>query len=79
MEDVLGMIYMSVGVRVRLLHRQIYTGERCIAGFILTENILVKEAAVFRRSNLVWRHARQRRWEWWEVLPLAGVVRIRCR
>lgn len=78
MEDVLGMIYMSIGVLVRLLYRQIYAGKRCIAGFILTEDVLVKKAAVFRGSKLIWRHARQCRRERREVLRLPGVVWIRC-
>lgn len=79
MEAVLGMIYMSIGVLVRMLHRQIYAAERCIAGFILTENILVEKAAVFGWSKLVWCHARQRRREWRKVLRLPGGVGIRCR
>lgn len=69
---------MSIGVLIGLLHRQIYAGEGCITVFILTENVLVEKAAVFGRSKLVWRHARQCRREWWEVLWLPGVVRIRC-
>lgn len=46
-EAVLGMIYMSIGVLIGLLHRQIYAGEWCIAGFILTEDVLVEKAVVF--------------------------------
>ena len=79
MEAVLGMIYMGIRVRVGLLHRQIYAREWCIAGLILTENVLVEKAIVFRGSKLVWHHARQCRREWREVLRLPGVVRIRSR
>ena len=78
MEAVLGMIYMSIGVLVGLLKRQIYASEWCIPGLILTEDVLVEKAAVFRRSNLVWGHARQCCWEWREILRLPGVVGIRC-
>ena len=78
MEAVLGMIYMSIGVLVGLLHRQIYAGERCIAGLILVKDVLIKKAAVFRWSKVIRRHAGQCRWEWREVLRLSGVVRIRC-
>ena len=68
---------MSIGVLVGLLHRQIYAREGCIAGLILTEDVFVEKAVVFRGSKLVWHHARQCRWERREVLRLPGVVRIR--
>ena len=79
MEAVLGMIYMSIGVLVGLLHRQIYAGEWCIAGLVLVKDVLIEKAAVFRRSKVVRRHAGQCRREWREVLRLPGVVRVRCR
>ena len=47
MEAVLGMIYMSIGVLVGLLHGQFYPGEWCTAGFVLTQDVLVEKAVVF--------------------------------
>lgn len=78
MEAVLGMIYMSIGVLVGLLHGQIYASERCIAGLVLIQDVLIEKAVVFRWSKVVWRHARQRRREWRKVMRLPGVIRIRC-
>ena len=53
METVLGMIYMSIGVRVGLLHWYFHSGERCIASAVLAEEIFI-EILRLGRSEFVW-------------------------
>ena len=58
MEAVLGMIYMSIGVLVGLLHRQVYAGEWSIAGLVLIKDVFIEKTTVFGWSKVVCRHAR---------------------
>lgn len=67
-------IYMSVGVRIRLLHWQIHATERRIIGFILAKQLVV-EIAVLRWPKIVLSHARQ---SGREILRLSGIAWIRC-
>ena len=44
LEMVLRVIYMSIGVRVGLLHWQVHAAEWCIIGVILAKHIVLKIA-----------------------------------
>lgn len=53
MKLVLGVIYMSVGVCVRLLHWQVDATERCIAGVVRPKDILLNVPVALRWPELI--------------------------
>lgn len=56
-ETVLGMIYMSIRVLIRLRGWDIHAGQGRISHVILVEHIVfVEEALVLNRAQLIWRH-----------------------
>ena len=77
LETVLGMIYISVGVRVGLGSRNFNCTHRLVAHVEVVERLVLSEMAFrLRGRGVVRREIGSSHWQGWEIYRLARIIRI---